>query len=624
MSRAARLCEHPSSVKIANAIGADLPGVARSDLRDPVARWLAAFADALEAPDDGSLAALLLPEAHWRDLMVFTCGIQTVSGGPSIAAALRRHRADTRAAGFAIDPARTPPSQATRAGRPVVEAFFRFETAVARAQGVVRLDPETLGEEAPKAWTLFTAVDELKGFEENIGSRRPSGEAYSRDFRGPNWLDRRQASAAYTDREPAVLVVGGGQAGLSIAARLGPLGVDALVVDRWARIGDNWRHRYHALTLHNQVQVNHLPYMPFPPNFPTYIPKDKLAGWFEAYAEAMELNVWTGTEFAGGRWDSTDGCWEVALRHADGATRTLRPRHIVMATGASDVPHIPDLPGLERFEGRTLHAGQYRSAEGCAGRRALVIGTGTSGHDIAQDLHSNGVEVTLLQRGPTLVLNVEPAAQLPYATYNEGRTLDECDLLAASTPLALFEASHRELAVRARELDRALLDDLTRAGFNIDTEDETGWQFMYLTRGGGYYFNVGCSNLIVDGRIPVLQMADVEAFVEEGARMKDGAVVAADLIVLATGYQGQQHVVRTLFGDAVADRLGPIWGFDRATQELRNMFTRTAQPGLWFHAGSFAQCRIYSKYLALQIKAEEEGLVPSGREENPRQDLLPA
>ena len=234
----------------------------------------------------------------------------------------------------------------------MVEAFFRFETTSARAQGVVRLDPHTVQDEVPRAWTLFTAVDELRGFEENVGNLRPSGEAHSRDFRGPNWLDKRRASAAYQDRDPAVLVVGGGQAGLSIAARLGPLGVDTLVVDREARIGDNWRHRYHALTLHNQVQVDHLPYMPFPPNFPTYVPKDKLAGWFEAYAEAMEIDFWTGTEFAGGRYDEATGRWTVDLRQRDGGTRALCPRHIVMATGASDTPNLPEIPGLERFEGR--------------------------------------------------------------------------------------------------------------------------------------------------------------------------------------------------------------------------------------------------------------------------------
>ena len=125
--------------------------------------------------------------------------------------------------------------------------------------------------------------------------------------------------------------------------------VDTLIVDREARIGDNWRKRYHALTLHNQVQVNHLPYMPFPPNWPTYIPKDKLANWFEAYVESMELNFWTGTEFEGGSYDETAGRWTVVLRRADGSTRTMHPRHVVMATGVSGIPNLPDIPALEEL-----------------------------------------------------------------------------------------------------------------------------------------------------------------------------------------------------------------------------------------------------------------------------------
>jgi putative flavoprotein involved in K+ transport len=91
-------------------------------------------------------------------------------------------------------------------------------------------------------------------------------------------------------------------------------------------------------------------------------------------------------------------------------------------------------------------------------------------------------------------------------------------------------------------------------------------------------------------------------------RLGDGSALEADVIVLATGYRGQEALVRMLFGEAVAARVGPIWGFGDG-QELRNMFVRTGQPGLWLIAGSFAQCRIYSKYLALQIKASEEGLV---------------
>ena len=129
---------------------------------------------------------------------------------------------------------------------------------------------------------------------------------------------------------------------------------------------------------------------------------------------------------------------------------------------------------------------------------------------------------------------------------------------------------------------------------------------MYLRRGGGYYFNVGCSELVAEGKVGLLQYADIETFTPEGARMRDGRTVAADLIILATGYESQQEVVRRALGDAIAERIGPVWGFD-AGGELRNMWRPTAQPGLWFTAGSLAQSRIFSKYLALQIKAKEAG-----------------
>mgnify|MGYP006278044583 CR=1 FL=1 len=569
-------------------------------------RWLQTFSQAIGAADPAALSTLFHADSHWRDLIAFTGGVSTLSSGPVIVRALAERAASRKPVSFEIDARYSAPARTTRAGYEIVEVFFRFETDLARARGIVRLDPKTGEGSAPLAWTLFTEVDEFKGYEEAVDRRRPKGDVYSRDFSGPNWLDRRQASARYEDRDPAVLVVGGGQAGLSIAARFRQLDVDALVIDRLPRVGDNWRLRYHALTLHNQVYANHLPYMPFPPNFPAYLPKDKIASWFESYAEAMEINYWTGTELLGAERDDASGCWVARIRR-DGVERTLRPRHIVMATGASDTPQAASIEGLSEFKGEVIHSSRYRGPRDWAGKRVVVVGTGTSGHDVAQDLYSNGVSVTMVQRSPTLVVGVDPAAQLPYTLYHEGRSLDECDLIAASMPLAWFEKLHRMLAVKAREIDSDLIAALKRVGFQIEEQDETGWQFMYLNRGGGYYFNVGCSNLIAEGRIPLRQYAEIERVVPEGIRFKDG-IVPADLIVLATGYKGPEHIVERLFGAEVAGRVGRVWGINPQTQELNAVFASTGQAGLWFIAGSFAQCRIFSKYLALQIKAAEAGL----------------
>jgi putative flavoprotein involved in K+ transport len=579
------------------------------DISLATATWLAQFESALRNSDSEALKALFQRDNYWRDVLALSWRLQTLNGTDAILEQLPVHARRAAPTGFGIDPDRAAPRWVTRAGTNAIEAIFRFETREGRSSGIVRLIPDGDDGGRLKAWTLLTALNELKGFEELLGARRPRGQSYSRDFRGPNWLDQRKVSRDYADRDPVVLVVGGGQAGLAIAARLKQLQIDTLIVDREPRVGDNWRKRYHALTLHNQVQVNHMPYMPFPPNWPVYIPKDKLANWFEAYVDAMELNFWTGTTFETASFDATEGRWTAALRRADGTTRTLCPRHIVMATGVSGIPKLPDIPSLANFTGQILHSSQYGDGEDWKGKKALVIGTGNSGHDIAHDLCSSGAEVTLVQRSSTLVTNIEPSAQLAYAAYNEG-TLEDNDLIATSMPLALARRSHQMMTAQSRTLDQALLEGLERIGFKLDFgEDGTGWQFKYLTRGGGYYFNVGASDLLVSGTIKLVQFADIDRFVAEGARMTDGAVIKADLIVLATGYQRQEVLVERLFGEAVANRVGPIWGFGDG-QELRNMYTRTGQPGLWFIAGSLAQCRINSKYLALQIKAIEAGLLP--------------
>ncbi len=574
-----------------------------------VKQWLARLEQALIGPGGVSLDRLFHADSHWRDVLALTWDIRTVDGLDAIETELPAHAHRTKPIGFRIDPDRTQPRHVTRAGAKAIEAIFTFETTQGRGNGVVRLTPDAKDGTTFKAWTLLTALDEIKGHEEKTGKSLAQGKSFSRDFRGPNWLDLRRAAVAYADREPAVLVVGAGQAGLSIAARLTQLQIDTLVVDRGQRVGDNWRNRYHALTLHNQAHVNHLPYIPYPPGWPTYIPKDKLANWFEAYAESMELNVWTGTDFEGGTYDETAQRWSVVVRRPDGTKRTLHPRHVVMATGASGIPNLPDIPELRNFAGTVLHSGEYKVGETWSGKRALVIGTGTSGHDIAQDLYSAGAEVSIVQRNSSMIVNIEPSAQLPYTLYEEGPPLADCDLITTSVPLTLLKKSYQLVTEQGRKLDQALLERLEQRGFKLDFgEGGTGWQYKYLTRGGGYYFNVGCSDLIADGEIGLVQYADIATFTADGARMKDGKPIAADLVVLATGYKGQEHLVRHLFGDDMAQRVGPIWGFGEE-QELRNMFKRTPQPGLWFIAGSFAQCRIYSKYLALQIKGREIGVV---------------
>jgi putative flavoprotein involved in K+ transport len=568
--------------------------------------WLRDLEAAVSSGRAEALAALFAEDCHWRDVLAFEWDMHTVSGAAAIAARLMRLAGSASPHGFTLAEGRTPPRRVTRAGTEAIEAIFSFETATGPCLGVVRLVQQ---DGAPRAWTLMTGLDEIRGHEDPANGKRWRDVDWKRNFGGENWLDRRRKAAAYADHDPAVLVVGAAQAGLSVAARLGMLGVDTLVVDRDPRIGDSWRQRYHALTLHNETRVNHLPYMHFPKSFPVFIPKDMLANWFELYAEAMELNVWTGTELTGGAWDEAAQSWDIMLKRADGTTRRMRPRHIVMANGVSTTPIMPDLPGLKDFKGAVRHSSKLGSGRDWAGKRALVLGTGTSGHDVAQDLAVSGAaEVSIIQNRPSLVVSLKEA-QAPYMLYDEEISFEDKDLLATSFPYPVMRRAHQRMVAMNRQADAALLEGLEKRGFRLNFgEDDTGWQIMYQNRGGGYYFDAGCSQMIVDGRVGLMQYADIERFGPDGAIMKDGSVVPADLIVLATGYEGQAAAARRLFGDAVGDRVGKVWGFDEEG-ELHGMWRPTGQPGLWFHAGGLAQCRIYSKVLALQIKARELGMV---------------
>ncbi|MGE0226171.1 MAG: FAD-dependent oxidoreductase [Acetobacteraceae bacterium] len=573
--------------------------------RRTAAGWLSAFETALAYRDAERIGALFHEDCHWHDILAFTWHLTPVAGREAVAARLAAEQARTGAHGFHLPPGRRAPRNVKRLGIDSVEAIFEFRTADGTGAGVLRLSPAADGE--MKAWLLSTTLESLEGHEERIGANRPTGAAYSRNFGGDNWADVRRKASAYEDREPTVLVIGGAQSGLSIAARLNQLGVDTLVVEKWPRIGDSWRKRYHSLALHNSIHLNHLPYMEFPPTWPKYIPKDMLGNWFEFYADAMEINCWTDTEFVSGTWDEASNTWTATLKRGDGTERVVRPRHLVFANGVSSYPMMPDVPGLADFQGTVFHSEGFDSGTGWEGKRAFILGTGSSANDIALDLHSHGVHTTLIQRGSTTVVTIDPSARLNEAIWDEGGLLEDCDLIVSSATPPLIIKAYKSVTKRMAELDRHLIDGLKKIGFKHDFgEDETGHQMKYFRRGGGYNLDAGSSELMIKGEIGLLPYDRIERFVADGIRLKDGTVLPADLLVLATGYYPQQELVRRALGEEMAARIGPVWGIG-PDGELNNMFKRTPQQGVWFIAGGLAQCRINSKYLALQIKAMELG-----------------
>ncbi|GHC75219.1 FAD-dependent oxidoreductase [Pseudorhodoferax aquiterrae] len=582
---------------------------------DQAAQWLQDFGAALARGDIAATLEAFADDCYWRDLVAFTWNLHTAEGKQAIAAMLQANLARVAPSGWQVQ---DQPSHADG----VTESWFTFETAVARGRGHLRL-------KNGKCWTLLTVMSELKGFEEKKGKRRVLGAEHGARRNRTTWLDRRQqeeAALGYTE-QPYCVVIGGGQGGIGLAARLKRLGVPTLVIEKNARAGDSWRKRYKSLCLHDPVWYDHMPYLPFPDDWPVFCPKDKIGDWLEMYTKVMELNYWSSTEAKSASFDEASKTWTVTVerQHADGRRETvvLRPTQLVFALGVSGFPSVPRIAGAETFEGAQHHSSAHPGGAAYAGKRCVVLGSNNSAHDICADLWEHGADVTMVQRSSTHIVKSDSLMELALGgLYSEealaqGITTDKADLLFASVPFRIMHSFHVPVYEAIRQRDRDFYARLEKAGFLLDFGDDGSGLFMkYLRRGSGYYIDVGASELVADGSIHLKSGVNIEQIKPRSVVLTDGTELPADLLVYATGYGSMNGWVAKIVSPEVADRVGKCWGLGSGTTkdpgpwegELRNMWKPTQQPQLWFHGGNLHQSRHYSQYLALQLKARMEGI----------------
>jgi len=570
-----------------------------------LADWLRRFEGALAEPASADWRALFGEECWWRDLVAFTWNIVTLEGPDAIARMAAAQAGAIGAHGFALDDPALPLTDDS-------QGWFTFATMTARCRGHVQLVDG-------KARVLLTAATELIGHEEQTGARRPHGLAHRAEKGRKTWAEQRAERAASfgIDEQPWCLVVGGGQNGLQLAARLGRLGVPTLVVDAHERPGDCWRKRYPSLHLHDPIFLDHFPYLPFPEHWPLFTPKDRMADWLELYAEAMDIALWSGTTCTGARYDEGRGEWEVTVER-DGEALVLRPKQLVLATGLSGAKYVPSLPGAERFAGAQYHSADHRGGAGLAGKRVVVIGSNNSAHDIAVDAWEHGAAVTMVQRSPTIVVRADTMSELAkgLAYADSAVPIDFADLMGAVTPFRPRLAAEKAFTDYLRQVDAAFYERLAASGFDLwHGEDETGFFMAYYRRAAGYYIDVGGSELVASGAI-ALARGEIAGLTAEGVTMADGSALPAEVIVYATGYRPFSERIAALISPGVAEAVGPCWGLGSGTEgdpgpwqgELRNMWKPTAQRGLWIQGGNLMQARFHSLHLALQLKARLEGL----------------
>lgn len=573
----------------------------------------------LSKKDYSALANLFIENGYWRDHLALSWDLRTLHGRDQIKGFLNEGARITKIDIDTSSEFRAPHFGAIDGFGDVqgIEFFVNVTTELGTGRGVVRL-AENQGQW--KISTLYTALHELKGHEEPVRHRRTAGVEHGGKADRKNWLERRSAEGNYEETSPTVLILGAGQGGLTSAARLKMLGVEALMIDSNDRVGDNWRKRYHQLVLHDPVWYDHLPYLNFPPHWPIFTPKDKLGDWFESYVKTMELNVWTQTTMTSATWDESKQHWTVDLqrRLPDGSiqSRTLNPRHIIQATGHSGKKNFPAIAGLSNFRGdRLCHSSEFSGANPAnAGKKAVIVGCCNSGHDIAQDFFEKGYQVTMVQRSTTCVISSKAITDIGLkGLYDEdGPPVEDADLWLHGLPSELFKAQQIKVTAKQNEHDAEILEGLAKAGFALDTGPSGAGLFIkYFQRGGGYYIDVGASQLIIDGKIKIKQGQEIKEIFPHGIRFADDSEIEADEIVFATGYQNMRTQTRMIFGDSVADKVGDVWGFDKEG-EMRTIWRQSGHPGFWFMGGNLALSRYYSRVLALQIKAIEEGITTYG------------
>lgn len=583
-----------------------------SDMNELASAWLRKFSVALGDLKMQALEELFADECYWRDLVTFTWNIKTAEGREAIMDMATAVKAGERGTGWVLK------GDAEDGGDDVIEAWFNFETDVCTGVGHMRLRHDG------RCWTFFTAAEELKGHRDPFGHNRDEGRPYGavrgRVAFGQKRAQEKAGLGASDGQQPFAVIVGGGQCGLAIGARLKRMGVPAIVVDKHPRAGDCWRNRYDALHLHDPVFACHLPYIPLPADWPLWPHKDQMADFLEAYVKLLDLNYWSSSTCLSANWDDARKEWSVQVDKA-GTQVQLKPKHLILATGLYGGPFVPKLEGREQFGGDILHSCEYKNGHKHAGKRAVVVGSNTSAHDIAEDLWEAGAHVTMIQRSATMVTHINTQLKTVFDGCNDeaqakGVTTEKSDLNLCTIPFKVITELQKKRCEKIRKMDAEYYKRLEAVGFRLDFgEDDSANIMQFLRRGNGYYFDTGASELIMNREVK-LAHGDVHGFTPNGLFLGDGSEIAADVVVLATGYRPFTDIVEKFIGKDIAAKLGKVWGLGSNTRgdpgpwegELCNMWKPTAQEGLWVQGGNLSFSRNYSKYLALQLQARYLGI----------------
>lgn len=613
--------------KIYGSLIPDPDNIKHHDVSALANGWLVEFNNALSTvkTNPEELDKFFMPHTVWKDHLGLTLDLRSFLGPQKIKEQLSK-TFNRKVGKFEIDKLadhRNPTGvflQTIHPEGPNGEApiewitlYLKYRSDYGVGKGLIRL-VSVKDESAPiglKALSVYTLLEEFSSIPEMVGRNRRVGASHGENIERKTWLEKRFDEQDYKEgHQPMAVIVGGGQGGLTVAARLKSFGYNVLIVDAHQRIGDNWRQRYKFLSLHDPFYYHKLPYIHIDTS-PIYSSKDQFANFLECYARMLELNIWSNSTVDAATFNDETKTWDVKItNNTTSDVKVLHPKYVVFATGHSGEPNVPKFPNQDVFQGEIVHSSKHTSGANYAGKKALVIGACNSAHDIAQDFYEQGAkDVTMLQRSSTCVISSKYGTSVVTRdVYDKnGPQIDTADLLYQSNPIYLTNLLMQQQYRESSKLDAPLLEGLARRGFKTNSgSGACGLFSLYYRRGSGYYIDVGCSKLIIDDKVHI-KRSSVKKFLPRGVEFEDGTVIDdVDIVVLATGYSNMKETAQKVFGDKVADKLKPIWGLDEEG-ELKAIWRDSGHENFYYMGGNLALARFFSKRLALKIIAKEEG-----------------
>lgn len=568
--------------------------------------------------------------AIWRDFLSFTGTFRTFFSKNLVLNTLQRLRKERNCHLFSLrDVAPRRTSSLDISWIDVDVAFnTNFDGLIAECRGIVSMTCEENGEW--KIWMLRTWLENFQGYGHpdilDPANGIPEGLVNGHQNGGVNSVVNGHIGGGCVEYD--VVIVGGGQAGLSTAGRMKALGLRYILLEQRPEIGDSWRSRYASLRWHTSKEYGNLPFGHTYLEEDDYmLPIERIAAGHKSWAEKYGLEFCTNSLVRSALYDDKAQIWIVQTTTGD-RSLTFRAKNLVLTIGpGTQTPIAPEWATQEKiaasgFKGTIMHSVNYISSIPWAGKRGIVVGTANTGHDVAEDMANAGMDTTMIQRGATFIFPAEWLHAAEDVHYRRDTDIAEADRESFTYPNKVMREIINRATWSSIKNNPERFDALEKAGFKVERYGDI-YTNLYV-RFGGHYVDIGACARIVKGEIKV-KGVPVKGLSENGLLLEDGSELPADLIVLCTGFDHNfRNDAKKIVGETVANVMDDFWSMDKEGEvrahaklagrqychtgrEATLLTSEFIDPALYYHGGDIRMARWFSRFIALKVQADALG-----------------